>query len=93
MQHVNELGSPGLGMLLSSLSSLAPIIGFGVWKGMLLRSERRCYESENFRCLDNQNSVNDAMVVLCFKLFKSDSNLWSMEGHVAQVREKMLLSL
>ena len=45
MQQVDELGSPGLGMLLSSLSSLAPIIGFGVWKGMLLRSERRCYEN------------------------------------------------
>ena len=29
---------PGLGMLLSSLSSLAPVIGLGVWKGMLLRS-------------------------------------------------------
>ena len=90
MQQVNELGSPGLGMLLSSLSSLAPIVGFGVWKGMLLRSERRCYEVRKTFCANNQNSVNDAMVVLCFKLLKSNSNLWSMEGHVAQVREKML---
>ena len=37
-KQLTNLAVPGLGMLLNSLSSLAPIIGFGVWKGMLLRS-------------------------------------------------------
>ena len=40
---VSKSAVAGLGMLLSSLSSLAPVIGFGVWKGMLLRFSQHCF--------------------------------------------------
>ena len=64
----------GLGMLINSLSSLAPIIGFGVWKGMLLRSQNSllktlCSNSLLKTLCSKPFAQNSLLKTLCSKLF------------------------